>query len=289
MSHPPVFSRRLALASALLLGLAHAGTVLAAPWPESAITIVVPASPGSSLDQNVRKAGEEIARVLKQPVVIENRAGAGGSLALASVARAKPDGYTVGIAKTVAELTAFAKANPDKLVMGSQGVGSTGHLSGEMYRKAAGASFTHVPYRSGPQAIQDVLGGRVDFLFENVSSILPHIEQGKVRALAVTSAQRNPKLPAVPTMNEAGVKGYEASSWAGLVVPAGTPADVVVLLSRTLQEVQRAPSFTSFVTERGGTVEISTPAAFKAFATAERTKWGTLVRSIPGLKDDPDR
>jgi tripartite-type tricarboxylate transporter receptor subunit TctC len=333
MSHLPVFSRRLALASATLLGLAQAGTALAAPWPESAITIVVPASPGSSLDQNVRKAGEELARVLKQPVVIENRAGAGGSLALASVARAKPDGYTVGIAntasiaispelakkptydpiqsfdfigrftsqpnvlvvrpdlpaKSVAELTAFAKANPDKLVMGSQGVGSTGHLSGEMYRTAAAASFTHVPYRSGPQAIQDLLGGRVDFLFENVSSILPHIEQGKVRALAVTSAQRNPKLPAVPTMNEAGVKGYEASSWAGLVVPAGTPADVVALLGRTLQEVQRAPSFTSFVTERGGTVEISTPAAFKAFATAERTKWGTLVRSIPGLKDDPDR
>jgi tripartite-type tricarboxylate transporter receptor subunit TctC len=334
MSHPSLFPRRrLGAAAASVLGLLCAPAAKAGSWPESVITIVVPSPPGSSLDQNVRKAGEEMARVLKQPIVIENRAGAGGSLALATVARAKPDGYTVGIAntasiaispeltkkptydpiqsfdfigrfssqpnvlvvrtdlaaKSVAELTAFAKAHPDKLVMGSQGVGSTGHLSGEMYRKATGATFTHVPYRGGPQAIQDLLGGRVDFLFENMSTILPHVEQGKVRALAVTSAQRNPRLPAVLTMNEAGVKGYEAVSWAGMVVPVGTPADVVTQLNRALQEAQRSPSFNSFVGERGGTVESSTPAAFKAFATAERAKWGALVRSIPGLRDDPDR
>jgi tripartite-type tricarboxylate transporter receptor subunit TctC len=334
MSHSPVLPRRrLAVAAASVLGLLGTAAACAAPWPEGPITIVVPTSPGSSLDQNVRKAGEEMARMLKTPIVIENRAGAGGSLALAAVARAKPDGYTVGIAntasiaispelakkptydpiqsfdfvgrfssqpnvlvvrpelpaKTVAELTAFAKAHPDKLVMGSQGVGSTGHLSGEMYRKATGATFTHVPYRGGPQAIQDLLGGRVDFLFENMSSILTHVEQGKVRALAVTSAQRNPRLPAVPTMHEAGVKGYEAGSWAGLVVPAGTPADMVAQLNRALHEAQRAPSFISFVAERGGTIDGSTPAAFKAFAIAERAKWGALVRSIPGLRDDPDR
>jgi tripartite-type tricarboxylate transporter receptor subunit TctC len=334
MNRMPAFTRRrLALGAASMLGLLSVDGAIAGTWPEGPITIVVPSSPGSSLDLNVRKAGEEISRVLRQPVIVDNRAGAGGTLALGAVARAKPDGYTVGIAntasiaispelskkpaydpirsfdfvgrftgqpnvlvvrpdmpvKTVAELSAYAKAHPDKLTMGSQGVGSTGHLSGEMYRKASGATFTHVPYRSGPQAIQDLLGGRVDFLFENTASILAHVEQGKVRALAVTSAQRNPKLPDVPTMREAGVEGYEAVSWAGLVVPAGTPAAVVAELNRALQEAQRAPAFTSYVAERGGTVEGSTPAAFKAFATAERNKWGALVRSIPGLKDEPDR
>ena len=325
--------RRLVLTAAATLGLLWLDTAIAGPWPEGPITIVVPASPGSSLDLNVRKAGEELSRLLQQPVVIDNRAGAGGTLALGAVARAKPDGYTVGIAntasiaispeltkkpaydpiqsfdfvgrftsqpnvlvvrpdlpfKTVAELSAYAKANTGKLIMGSQGIGSTGHLSGELYRNATGATFTHVPYRSGPQAIQDLLGGRIDFLFENTSSILAHVEQGKVRALAVTSAKRNPRLPAVPTMQEAGVDGYEAVSWAGLVVPAGTPASVIARLNGALQQAQRSPAFVSYVTERGGSIEVSAPAAFKALAIAERTKWGALVRSIPGLKDEPDR
>jgi tripartite-type tricarboxylate transporter receptor subunit TctC len=183
----------------------------------------------------------------------------------------------------------LGKAQPGKINFASPGTGTPNHLGVELLMAMTGAHFTHVPYRGGPQAIQDMLGGRVDFLFENMSTILPHIEQGKVRALAVTSAHRNAKLPAVPTMHEAGVKGYEAGSWAGLVVPAGTPPDVVALLNRALQETQRAASFASFVAERGGTVESSTPAAFKAFAIAERAKWGALVRSIPGLKDDPDR
>lgn len=333
MKRIAAFNRRLVLAAVATLGLLRLGAAIAGPWPEGPITIVVPASPGSSLDLNVRKAGEELSRVLQQPVVIDNRAGAGGTLALGVVARARPDGYTVGIAntaaiaispeltkkpaydpiqsfdfvgrftsqpnvlvvrpdlpfKTVAELSAYAKANPGKLSMGSQGIGSTGHLSGELYRSATGATFTHVPYRSGPQAIQDLLGGRVDFLFENTSSILPHVAQGKVRALAVTSAGRNPRLPAVPTMQEAGVDGYEAVSWAGLVVPAGTPPGVVARLNGALQQAQRSPAFVSYVTERGGNIDVSAPAAFKAFAIAERTKWGALVRSIPGLKDEPDR
>jgi len=306
MKRIAAYNRRLVLTAAATLGLLWLDAAIAGPWPEGPITIVVPASPGSSLDVNVRKAGEELSRVLQQPIVIDNRAGAGGSPELAKkpaydpiqsfdfVGRftSQPNVLVVRPDlpfKTVAELSAYAKANTGKLIMGSQGIGSTGHLSGELYRSATGATFTHVPYRSGPQAIQDLLGGRIDFLFENTSSILAHVEQGKVRALAVTSARRNPRLPAVPTMQEAGVDGYEAVSWAGLVVPAGTPASVIARLNGALQQAQRSPAFVSYVTERGGSIEVSAPAAFKALAIAERTKWGALVRSIPGLKDEPDR
>jgi tripartite-type tricarboxylate transporter receptor subunit TctC len=326
-----IFALRAAVAAAsLALG---AGAPRAATWPDKPITVIVPASAGSSLDQNVRRVMEEVGKLLKQTVVVDNRPGSGGAIALPVIARAAPDGYTLGIgntaslvitpeinpkvrydplkdfefiarftnqpnvlvvrndlpAKTVAELTQHLKKNPGKLFLGSQGNGSTGHLSGEMLKKIAGVDFVHVPYRSGPPAVQDMLGGRVDMMFENIATIEGQIESGKVRALAVTSAKRNPRFPALPTMQEAGVPGYEVISWSGLIAPAGTPKEIVTRLNEALNAALKVREVNSFIISRGAVVDGGSGAAFKPFVASERTKWQTLIKDIGGIAEEAAR
>ena len=325
--------RKVVLNAAAAVAALAVGGARAASWPEKPITVIVPAPAGSSLDQNVRRATEEMAKLLKQTLIVENRPGGGGSIALAAVARAAPDGYTLGIGntasmvitpeinskaryaplkdfefiarftnqpnvlvvknelpvKTVAELTQYLKKNPGKLFLGSQGNGSTGHLSGEVYRKITGVDFVHVPYRGGPQAVQDMLGGRVDLMFENMATIESHIESGKVRALAVTSAQRNPRFPALPTMQEAGVTGYEVVSWSGLIAPAGTPKEVVARLNEALNAALKVREVNAFILSRGAVIDGGSAAAFKTFVASERTKWQTLIKNIGGIAEDSPR
>lgn len=320
-------------AAASVAALALSGATQAASWPDKPITVIVPAPAGSSLDQNVRRVTEEMAKLLKQTLIIENRPGGGGSIALPAVARATPDGYTLGIGntasmvitpeinskvrydplkdfefiarftsqpnvlvvknelpvKTVAELTRYLKQNPGKLFLGSQGNGSTGHLSGELYKKMTGVDFVHVPYRGGPQAVQDMLGGRVDLMFENVATIESHIESGKVRALAVTSAQRNPRFPALPTMQEAGVAGYEVVSFAGLIAPAGTPKEVVARLNEALNAALNVREVKAFILSRGAVIDGGSPAAFKTFVSGERTKWRAVIKGIGGIGEEAAR
>jgi tripartite-type tricarboxylate transporter receptor subunit TctC len=325
--------RKVVLNAAAAVAALAVGGARAASWPEKPITVIVPAPAGSSLDQNVRRATEEMAKLLKQTLIVENRPGGGGSIALPAVARAAPDGYTLGIGntasmvitpeinskaryaplkdfefiarftnqpnvlvvknelpvKTVAELTQYLKKNPGKLFLGSQGNGSTGHLSGEVYRKITGVDFVHVPYRGGPQAVQDMLGGRVDLMFENMATIESHIESGKVRALAVTSAQRNPRFPALPTMQEAGVTGYEVVSWSGLIAPAGTPKEVVARLNEALNAALKVREVNAFILSRGAVIDGGSAAAFKTFVASERTKWQTLIKDIGGIAEDSPR
>lgn len=325
--------RKVVLNAAAAVAALAVGGARAASWPEKPITVIVPAPAGSSLDQNVRRATEEMAKLLKQTLIVENRPGGGGSIALPAVARAAPDGYTLGIGntasmvitpeinskaryaplkdfefiarftnqpnvlvvknelpvKTVAELTQYLKKNPGKLFLGSQGNGSTGHLSGEVYRKLTGVDFVHVPYRGGPQAVQDMLGGRVDLMFENMATIESHIESGKVRALAVTSAQRNPRFPALPTMQEAGVTGYEVVSWSGLIAPAGTPKEVVARLNEALNAALKVREVNAFILSRGAVIDGGSAAAFKTFVGSERTKWQTLIKDIGGIAEDSPR
>lgn len=320
-------------AAASVVALAVGGSAHAAPWPDKPITLIIPAPAGSSIDQNVRRAAEEMAKLLKQTVIVDNRPGGGGAIALPAVARAAPDGYTLGIGntasmvitpeinpkarydplkdfefiarftnqpnvlvvrnelpvKTVAELTQHLKKNPGKLFLGSQGNGSTGHLSGEVYKKMTGVDFVHVPYRGGPQAVQDMLGGRVDLMFENMANIEGQIESGKVRALAVTSAKRNPRFPALPTMQEAGVAGYEVVSWSGLIAPAGTPKEVVTRLAEALNAALKVREVNAFVLSRGAVVDGGSPDAFKAFVAGERTKWRTLIKDIGGIAEESAR
>jgi len=329
MKHRSIQRRILALwplASMALLAL-DSGHAHAATWPEKPITVIVPASAGSSLDQNVRRVTEEMAKLLKQAIVIDNRPGSGGAIALSALARSAPDGYTLGMGntaglvltpevnaktpynplkdfefiarftnqanvlvvrnelpvKTVAELTRYLKGKPGTLFLGSQGNGSTGHLSGEMYKRAAGVEFTHVPYRSGPQAVQDMLGGRVDLMFENVATIEGQIESGKVRALAVTSTQRSPRFPGLPTMQEAGVSGYDVVSWSGLIAPAGTPKDIVARLNEALNTALKVREVNSFILGRGAVIEGGSAPMFRTFVASERTKWQTLIKQIGGL------
>lgn len=326
-----IFALRAAVATAALaLG---AGAPRAATWPDKPITVIVPASAGSSLDQNVRRAMEEVGKLLKQTVVIDNRPGGGGAIAMPLIARAAPDGYTLGLGntaalaitpeinpkarydplkdfefiarftnqpnvlvvrnelpiKTVAELTQYLKKNPGKLFLGSQGNGSTGHLSGEMFKKLAGVDYVHVPYRSGPPAVQDMLGGRVDLMFENIATIEGQVESGKVRALAVTSAKRNPRFPALPTMQEAGVAGYDVISWVGLIAPAGTPTEILARLNEALNAALKVREVNSFITTRGGVVDGGSAAAFKSFVASERTKWQRLIKDIGGIAEEAAR
>lgn len=323
----------LRLAASAVLWAWGAGVSHAAPWPDKPITVIVPAPAGSSLDQNVRRAMDEVAKVLKQTVVVDNRPGAGGAIALPVVARAAPDGYTLGIGntaslaitpeinpkvrydpakdfeyiarftnqpnvlvvrndlpvKTVAELTKYSHLNRGKLFLGSQGNGSTGHLSGEMYKKATSADFVHVPYRGGPQAVQDMLGGRVDLMFENLATIEGHIESGKVRALAITSDKRNPRFPSIPTMQEAGVTGYEVTSWSGLIAPAQTPKEIVARLNEALNAALKSPEVKGFIVSRGAVIDGGSPDAFITFVAGERTKWRTLIKDIGGLAEESPR
>jgi tripartite-type tricarboxylate transporter receptor subunit TctC len=147
----------------------------------------------------------------------------------------------------------------------------------------------HVPYRSGPPAVQDMLGGRVDLMFENMATIEGQIESGKVKALAVTSAKRNPRFPALPTMQEAGVAGYDVLSWAGLIAPAGTPKEILTRLNEALNTALKVREVNSFIISRGAVVDGGSAAAFKSFVTSERTKWQTLIKDIGGIAEEAAR
>lgn len=314
--------RSMVFAGTCMTTLLFAHSAAQAAWPERPITVVLPTVAGSSLDGNIRKLGELMSKSLGQAIVIENKPGAGGSIALNQLARAAPDGYTIGIGntaslsitpelskvgydvtksfayisrftsqpnilvvsntlpiKTAAELSDYAKKNPGKLSMGSQGNGSTGHLSGEWYKNLAGIDFVHVPYRGGPQAIQDLVGGRIDFLFENISTIEGQIDQGVVRPLAITTGKRSARFPDIPTMQEAGIKGYETDSWSMVLAPAGVPAEIVERLNKEVQVALADPAFKKSLTERGAEIHGGTSEKAHAFALEEQVKWRDIIRA----------
>lgn len=181
-------------------------------------------------------------------------------------------------AKSVAELVEMAKQQPDKLNFGSPGNGTTGHFSGALFNNVAGIRMTTVPYKSTAQLFPDLVSGNVQVTFDNVNSWAPHVKAGKVRALAITSAKRSPLLPDVPTLQELGYASFEAASWAGIAVPAGTPKEIIAKLNADLQAVISAPEFQTrmFGTEVVG----GTPQAFRQFIASEYTKWGKVARDI---------
>lgn len=248
----------------------------ASSYPTRSLRFVVPGGAGGAPDLLCRAMGAALAKGLNQPVVIDNKPGAGGIIGITEVVRAAPDGYTIGYANvgtlainkslyrqlpydperqlapvamtgfvqnalvvrnelpvhSVRELIAHLKKNPGRLTMASAGNGTTSHLGGELFKSMTQTFMLHVPYRGSVAAIQDLLGGRADVMFDNLSSITPFIQSGRVRALAVTGARRSPLFPDLPTVQEAGVPGYESVAWGGIVVPAGTPADAIERLNR---------------------------------------------------------
>jgi tripartite-type tricarboxylate transporter receptor subunit TctC len=333
-THRPLPRRR--VVRALLAAPLFAPALLLAPslaraqatYPNKPVKIVVPFPPGGSTDLLARRIGEKLAAALGQPVVVENRPGAGGATGSIEVARAAADGHTLlfGVTgthaispainpkigydpradfaalsivvsaplvvvvrnesphKTLADLLAWARANPERLTHGSPGNGTTMHLTGEMFALATGTKFTHVPYKGSAPATQDLLGGQIESMFGDLLVTLPLIQGGKLRALAVTSRQRNPLLPNVPTIAEATaareLADFEASSWQGLFVPAGTPAAVQERLNAEIGKAVRAADLKDFFAERGFVIEARSLDESRRFLDAEVAKWSRIVKAV---------
>jgi tripartite-type tricarboxylate transporter receptor subunit TctC len=302
----------------------------ATAWaPDRPVRLVVPFPPGGATDIVARLLAQKLAEPLGQPVVVENRGGAGGNLGAENVARSPPDGHalllaTVGVlainpslyarlpydaatdlapvalvaaapvamvahpslpARTVEELVALAKASPRRLVFGSAGNGTPGHLAGEIFNGLTGADLVHVGYRGGGPAIQDVIGGQIPLVFDPVQSVLPHIEAGRVRALAISNPARIPALPGVPTMAEAGVAGHETTAWWALAAPGRTPAPVLEALAEAARRAASTEEWRAQLARLGIDPVLRTGPDFAAFVRAESAKWGAAVRAS-GAKAD---
>lgn len=313
---------------ALAAGVA-AGSFAALPaaaqanYPAKPITIVVPFAAGGTTDILARVIGEALKTELGQPVVIDNRAGAGGNIGGALAAKAAADGYTLFMGtvgthainaslykkmpfdpikdfapltrvamvpnllvahpsrpyKTVQELVAYAKANPGKVTFGSSGNGSSIHLSGELFDAMAKVDMIHVPYKGSAPAVSDLIGGQIDIMFDNMPSAIQHVRSGRLKAIAVTTAKRSPELPNVPTIAEAGVPGYEATSWFGMFAPAATPAPVVTRLNTALVKVLRDPEVKKKLAEQGAEPHAEKPEQFAEFIRKETAKWSQVVKA----------
>ena len=299
------------------------------------IRLVVPYGPGGPIDVTARALAEQVKDSLGT-VIIDNKPGAGGNIGADAVAKAAPDGLTIGIAATathavnpwlyskmsynaakdfapitqmvrvpnvlvmnadaaqrlgihsVADLIAYAKANPGKLNYGSGGNGSAGHLAGEMFKNQAGIFAVHIPYNGGNPAQLALLSGQVDFNFDNLATAAPNIRAGKLKALAVTSAQRSAALPDVPTVEQAGgpaLKGFEASSWFGLLAPAGTSMDIVNRIQQETAKALNAPAVKERLLANGAIPSGNTPAEFARMIEAELKKWQPVVKAS-GAKVD---
>jgi len=319
-------SRPLALVCAFISGLMLAALASAMPaqaYPDRPIRIIAPFPAGGLVDVLARAVGEEMAKSLGQPVIVENKPGAGGNLGAAMVANAAPDGYTLmmtspGIQsinqflykempydaekafapislvadmpmlvivnpktgfKTLKDLIAAAKANPDKLNFGSAGVGTTGHLGQALFVYAADIKVKHVPYRGAAPAVNDLIGGHLDGVVDNPPIVMAHIKSGTLTALAVGGPTRLAALPDVPTAAEAGLPAWQASSWFGLVAPAGTPPDIIKRLQAEVAKALKQPSMQRFVGESGMTLISNSPEAFETLIVAERKKWGDIIKA----------
>ncbi|WP_455555346.1 Bug family tripartite tricarboxylate transporter substrate binding protein [Comamonas sp.] len=180
--------------------------------------------------------------------------------------------------KTVQEMIAYAKAHPGDVTYGSPGSGASPHVSGALFQSMTGAELTHIPYKGSAPAVSDLLGNQIAVMFDNMPSAIQHVRSGKLRPIAVTTAKRSPELPDVPTIAEAGVPGYEATSWFGLWAPANTPAPVLDKLYASLAKVLKDPAVVKKIADQGGDVVIDTPAEFEAFIKAEAAKWGKVVK-----------
>ena len=302
------------IAAAVLAGaLVAAPAASAQKWPERPVTIVVPFPPGGGTDSLTRIMQPELQQLWGQTLVVENKPGAAGAIGGEFVAQAKPDGYTLlmsstaGIternvakfapvtlvsaspyvvvvnpnkvpAKNIAELVAYAKKNPGKLSFGSSGIGAASHLSAELFKSMAGVDMLHVPYKGTGQAVTDLLGGQIDVMFAPAETVMGHVKNGKLRALAVTSAKRFAVLPDLPTVAESGVPGYSAVGWFGLFAPVATPKDLVAKISADANKVMSEPAVKQRMIAAGAEASPDTPEEFARFVHGEMDKWTRLMK-----------
>src|SRR5688572_13603947 len=305
-----------------------AGAAHGQAWPAKQVRFVVPFAPGGTTDILARLLGQHLGESLGQPFVVDNRAGAGGNIGAAEVAKAPPDGYTVmmgtpgtqainqfiytkmpydtqkdfapvsfvarvpnvlvvhpGVGvKSLQELIAYARANPNKLNSASPGAGTTGHLSLELFKKLADVQIQHVPYKGSGPALNDLLGGQVQMTIDNLPSALPHIQAGKLTALAVTTEQKVAVLPEVPTVGSV-VRGYEASSWFVVMAPAGTPDAIVRRLSAEIDKQLKKPAVLERMKTLGADPVGGTPEQLAAHIASETKKWREVAQ-LSGAKLD---
>ncbi|QKV51724.1 Bug family tripartite tricarboxylate transporter substrate binding protein [Comamonas antarctica] len=314
--------RSLLCAAAALLCLAAGPLAAQEAFPSKPIRFIVPYAAGGTTDLVARTVGARMAQTLGQPVIIENRAGAGGNIGMDAVAKSAPDGYTVGMGaistnalnphiykkmpfdprkdftaigqlgnstivlevgagvpvKNVDELLAHARRNPG-LPYATAGAGTSMHLAGVLFAQVSKTDWVHVPYKGSAPLITDLIGGQVPVAFDNLPASLPHIQSGKLRALAVAGAQRSPALPDVPTLAEAGLKDYAVEPWFGVYGPAGMPAAAVQRLSKALEDALAEPGVKDKLLAAGFTPRSSTAAEFEALTKREYERLGKVARS----------
>ena len=320
-------SRRLTLctlAAMALLGTTSMACAQGADaWPSRPVKLIVPYAAGGYADTRARLIADSLGKALGQPVVIDNRGGAGGVTGTDAIAKAN-DGHTFGFGspgplvtnpmlmkkmpydartafkpiilieqaplflttalnqpfKNVQELLAYAKSKPGELTFGSSGVGGAHHLSGELLAYQTQTDLTHVPYKGGSLAATDLMGGHLAMMFEMGYSALPSIKAGKINALAVSSKKRLSVLPNVPTLDEAGVKGFESYNWLGMIAPASTPDAVIAKLNKAVNDaLKNDAALRQMIEGSGGMIVGGTPAAYGKYIEAERAKWGPVIKN----------
>jgi tripartite-type tricarboxylate transporter receptor subunit TctC len=308
---------------AVLLAAAPAQAADAADsYPNHTVRIIVSAPPGGGPDLAARVVADKLQQRWGQPVVVENRPGAGGTLGTADVAAAEPDGYTLLAAqpgpltthallyhnlrfdpatlapvivmtripivlavrsdfpaKTVGELIAYAKANPGKITYGSQGIGTSPHLTTALFARRTGTVMTHVPYRGTAPAVNDLVAGHVDLLFIQLDSVREFYRAGKIRILAIASDKRIADLPDVPSLAEAGLADFQSDTWNAIVAPPKTPAAIIAKVNAAMNDVFAMPDVRSRLATMSMQPAGGTPADMAAFVKAETVRWGDVIRA----------
>ena len=318
------FSRRQLVAAALaaLAALAANGPALAEAYPSKPIKIVVPYTPGGPTDIAARIVGQKLSEQLRQPVIIDNKPGAGGNIGADAVAKAPADGYTLLLVTTghtinpalypkmpydlkkdlvpvsqltsgpmvvavnpglgvnsIQELIALAKAKPGTLNFASAGNGASTHLAPELFSMMAGIKMNHIPYKGSAPALTDVMAGNAQVAFDFMTSAMPYVRGGKLKGLATTGLTRSPAAPELPTVAEAGVPGFEVIGWNGVMVPAGTPAEVIAKLNAEIKKALALPEVSDRIAALGSSAHWSAPADFGNYVQAETAKWGKVVKA----------
>ena len=315
---------RLTATLALFFAVGHA---CALAYPTRPIQFIVPFPPGGGNDTVARAIAQQASPALGQPIVVDNRPGAGGIIGADAAAKAAPDGHTIFLggvathavnphlhpklsydpikdfapitlvasapsvlvvhpsvpARTIADFAAYARANPGKLNYASNGNGSSSHMAAVLYETNAGVKMTHVPYKGVGPALTDLMSGRIELMFNSIVAILPHIQAGKLRALAVTSKSRSSLLPDVPSIAESGWPAYEAGSWYGILAPAGTPPAIIDRLHREIVKSLKEPEVQKRLAGEGAEVIGSTPQEFAAHIRSELARMGQAIKAA-GIK-----
>ena len=307
-----------------LLGAVFATAVMSpasAQYPDKPIRFIVPQAAGSNTDLYSRLIAAEMSKTLGQQIVIENKPGAAFTVGLDAIAKAPPDGYTIGmgligglaiaphmVAKlpydiekdfqpvaqvsraymilavspksqlnSVKDIITYAKANPGKLSNASSATGSPGHVGAELFKYMADVKITHVPYRGGAGAVNDLIAGHVDMMLEGLQSMAPHVREGRVKGVGVSGTARSPAFPDIPTLAEAGVPGYEATTWLGVVAPAKTPRDIVDKLNKAVNDALKSPPVVAQFKLTGDEAVGGTPEDYARLIKSDNAKWKDVV------------